>query len=196
MSLPIASNLYNTRCTHFGSTLHGHARPLQHREHWCKQLTFLHIKYHRQSLSWVSVINFALDDFTTLPSDMLHYLHPWPPWTSHICHCNTLNYLWSQQRANSQKPFIELKIKVQNKIAEWSTWDLNICMHQRSCIKYQIFLKHKQTMHQGDPNSWSSSTSPLTDIRAPLIVYSRLLGWESFPTVQVSCSTTKKTVVT
>lgn len=36
-------------------------------------------------------------------------------------------------------------------------------------IKYQMFLKHKQTTHQGDPNSWSSSASPLTDIRAPLI---------------------------
>lgn len=61
--------------THFGLTLHGHSRPLQHREHWCKQLTFPHIKYHRPSMSWVSVINFAVDDFTTLPSDMLRYLH-------------------------------------------------------------------------------------------------------------------------
>ncbi len=58
-------------------------------------------------------------------------------------------------------------------------------------IKYQIFLKHKQTRHQGDPNSWSSSASSLTDIRAPLIVYGRLLGPESFPPAQVSCCTTR-----
>ncbi len=47
-----------TFTTHFTCTLHEHCRRLQRRQHRCKQLTFLHTKYHRPSLSLVSIINF------------------------------------------------------------------------------------------------------------------------------------------
>lgn len=155
-----------------------------------RQLTFPHIKHHRQSFCWMSVINFAVDDFTTLTSDMLHYFHPRLPWASRIRHacCDILYLLSIIKRIKFIKAFD----------FNYSNWSYKNCsMIYFGCyarrhimsqlIKYSMVLKHKQTEHQGDPNSWSSSASPLTEIRAPLIVYS-LLGSESFPPVQVFLS--------
>ena len=103
---------------------------------------------------------------------MLHYLHPW---TSHVCRSHTL----TESRLTKDSKLKQLKLQ-QIDLPETDTYALTDGVSQ--LIKYRIFLSHK---HQGDPNSWSSSASPLTNIGAPLIVYSRLLGPISFQPVQV-----------
>lgn len=60
--------------------------------------------------------------------------------------------------------------KQQNDPSEISALALTDSVSQ--LIKHQMFLQHKQTTHQGDPNSWSPSASPLTDTGAPRSPYS------------------------
>lgn len=51
-TLPWTSNLYNTSYTLWWWAGTPGLQPLQHPEHWQKQLTLLHIKYHRLTLSF------------------------------------------------------------------------------------------------------------------------------------------------
>lgn len=59
-------------------------------------------------------------------------------------------------------------------------------MHELTvCVtSHDVFDISEAQTDQGDPNSWSLSESPLTGIRASVIIYS-LLGRESFPPVQI-----------